>query len=147
MKRRLDPTIKPLAGWKIVIVDDTPDNLSVAEMALRFNGAEVMTAGDGEAGMVLLKSVVPTVILLDIRMPKMDGWTMFRALKANPETAQVPVIAVTAYAMDSDREEILAAGFDGYISKPFDIFTLVGTIRDFVAAAQARQTPVEDVTR
>lgn len=146
MKRRLDPNNKPLTGWKIVIVDDTPDNLTVAETLLQFKGAEVLTASDGEEGMALLETIVPTVILLDIRMPKMDGWAMLRAVKKNPARARVPIIAVTAYAMDNDRAEILAAGFDGYISKPFDIFTLADTIKDFVTIYQARHTAVEDVS-
>lgn len=107
--------------WIVLVVDDTPDNLMVAKTVLKFHGATVYTATNGEEGLAVLQTVTPTVILLDIRMPTMDGWTMYRAVRENPATTRIPIIAVTAYAMVSDREDILNAGFDGYISKPFDI--------------------------
>lgn len=119
-------------NWTVLIVDDTMDNLIVAKTVLKFHGATVYTAMNGEEGLKILQEVTPTVILLDIRMPTMDGWTMFRLVRENPAINHIPIIAVTAYAMLSDREEILAAGFDGYISKPFDISQFIIDIEDVV---------------
>lgn len=128
MKDRIPNLGKIAAGWVVLIIDDTPDNLTVAMTALKFHGAEVHTARSGETGLDLLQTIRPTLILLDIRMPFMDGWTTFRILRDNPVTARIPVIAITAYAMEGDQEKTLEAGFDGYISKPFDMFTFVSTI-------------------
>ena len=129
-----------LKDWVILLVDDTPDNLAVAKTVLRFHGADVHTATDGEQGLEMLKRMRPTVILLDIRMPKMDGWQMFKWVRENPETRHAPIIAVTALAMESDREEMLNAGFDGYISKPFDLFNFVSNIQRVVLDVSAPQT-------
>lgn len=114
--------------WVVLLIDDMPDNLVVAQLALKYHGAQVYTAANGQDGLDLLEQIRPTVILLDIRMPTMDGWTMFEILRSNPATSDIPVIAVTAYAMDSDRERILNTGFDGYLSKPFDVVTFVADI-------------------
>lgn len=115
-------------GWVVLIVDDTPDNLEVARTALQFHGAQVHTATNGIEGLRKLEEIEPTVILLDIRMPKMDGWTVFRTARGNPATAHIPIIAVTAYAMDNNRDDLLRAGFDGYIAKPFDVSDFVEEI-------------------
>lgn len=122
--------------WVVLIVDDMPDNLMVAELALKFHGAQVLKATNGEEGLAVLRQVQPTVILLDIRMPTMDGWKMFEILRASPETAHIPVIAVTAYAMDSDRDRVFAAGFDGYLSKPFNVVTFVADIADVLTSVK-----------
>ena len=129
---------QPLKNWVILLVDDTPDNLTVARTVLRFHGAEVYTATDGEQGLEMLKTLRPTVILLDIRMPKMNGWEMFRWVRGNPETRQVPIIAVTALAMENDREEMLNAGFDGYISKPFDLLNFISNIQRVIESTAAQ---------
>lgn len=139
--RNLNTNIK---GWVILIIDDMPDNLKVAKTALKFHGAEVFTAIDGESGLELLKTIQPNVILLDIRMPKMDGWAVFRSIRENPVTAPVPVIAITAYAMDSDKDEVLQAGFNGYISKPFDIFTFVQEVERLTLLALKNRDQSED---
>lgn len=115
-------------GWVVLMVDDTPDNLVVAKTALQFHGAEVHTVTNGADGLALLKKIEPTVILLDLRMPGMDGWDMFSAIRANPATQHIPLIAVTAYAMEGDRERILDTGFDGYIPKPFDLFNFASQV-------------------
>jgi CheY-like chemotaxis protein len=120
------------AGWVVLIIDDVPDNLLVLTTALKYHGAEVHTATSGEEGLALLKSLRPTVLLLDIQMPRMNGWDMLRAVRAIPDHAQLPVIAVTAYAMDGDRERILAAGFDGYIAKPFNVLVIIQEIQRYL---------------
>ena len=140
MKHQPAKASKIAADWVVLIVDDTQDNLAVARTALQFHGAEVHTASNGEDGLERLNTMKPTVILLDIRMPKMDGWAMFKSVRENPEIADIPIIAITAYAMESDRDEILQAGFDGYIAKPFDMFTFVDEIARLIhQALQKRQ--------
>jgi two-component system cell cycle response regulator DivK len=110
-------------SWKVLIVDDEPDNLMIPSEILRFHGAEVHTARDGVEGLKTLQHLTPTFILLDLSMPEMDGWQMHEQIRANPTTAAIPVIALTAHAMHQDRERVLAAGFDGYIAKPFYLAT------------------------
>jgi len=123
-----------VTDWIVLVVDDMPDNLVVAQLALKYHGAQVFTATNGQEGLDLLQQVQPTVILLDIRMPTMDGWQMFEILRGSPETRDIPVIAVTAYAMDTDKERILAAGFDGYLAKPFNVVTFVSEIADALSS-------------
>lgn len=145
MKRKATGPLNSVASWVVVIVDDTPDNLIVAKTALNYYGAQVHTATNGEDGLALLETVTPTVVLLDIRMPRMDGLTMIKHIRANPRTAHLPVIAVTAYAMNSDKDEILKTGFDGYMPKPFDMFTFVADIEKCISAKLERQaTETED---
>jgi CheY-like chemotaxis protein len=128
-------------AWTILIIDDTADNLLVARAALEFHGANVITVNSAEGGFTTLETLQPTCILLDIRMPRVDGWTMFKQLRANPATARIPVIALTAYAMQGDREKIMEAGFDGYIPKPIDINTFVGTLDHLL---QKQMPPAEE---
>lgn len=125
-----------MKNWIILVIDDTPDNLVVIEVVLKYHGAQVHTAISADAGFKLLESISPTVILLDIRMPHVNGVEMFQQLKENPATANIPVIAITAYAMDDDREKFLGLGFDGYMAKPFDIFSFVPEVQQIVLKAR-----------
>lgn len=142
------PTAKlgALADWVILIVDDTPDNVIVAKTALEFHGATVHMANNGEEGLGILKDLRPTVILLDIRMPKMNGWAMFKSIRENPEMNATPVIAITAYSMEEDRKQILEAGFDGYISKPFDVFNFAQNIQTLTIDAIERRQGSQETT-
>lgn len=114
-----------LGGSRILIVDDQFDNIVVAQTVLEFHGAQVHIAGNGQEGLALLDTFAPTAILLDLSMPVMDGWEMLERLRARPDLAGVPVIAVTAHAMHGDRYRVMKAGFDEYIAKPYDIYELV----------------------
>ena len=118
--------------WIVLLVDDDYDNLAVAEQFLEFNGAEVHTAKNGYEGLKILETVVPTFILLDLSMPDMDGWTMLGRIKANPSLVDIPVIALTAHAMTGDQDRVLAAGFDGYISKPFSVMTFIDDLKNII---------------
>ena len=99
----------------------------------------------GEEGLLLLQTYQPTLILLDLSMPKMDGWEMLRHIRNRPETARTPVIALTAHAMEGDRERVLGAGFNGYIPKPFDVMLLPTQIQEIISqmvvAEQKKETP------
>ena len=87
----------------------------------------------------MMATFTPTVILLDLSMPEMDGWEMHRRLKANPETAHIPVIALTAHAMADDKERVMQAGFTGYIPKPYTIKTLVNDMQTILENKDARR--------
>lgn len=128
MFRTPEPIRGEIRGWTILIIDDTPDNLMVARAALTHFGVQVQTAYNGEEGLALARQIKPTVILLDIKMPKMTGWDVLKIIRSDPELASTLVIAITAYAMDTDRQEVMEAGFNGYISKPFDLFTFVAEV-------------------
>jgi two-component system cell cycle response regulator DivK len=127
-----------IKDWTVLIVDDEPDNLGVAQKVLSYGGATVHIAENGLEGLAVLKTVKPTFILLDLSMPEMDGWEMFNHTRANQRLVNVPIIALTAHAMAGDKEKVLSAGFNGYIAKPFRINSLLEEIRkclsDFNAA-------------
>lgn len=129
--------------WTILVVDDDEDNRLIAVDTFETFGATVHTSENGETGLELVASIKPTFILLDLSMPVMDGWTMLKKLRENEETAHLPVIALTAHAMTGDQERAAEAGFDGYITKPFDIMSVVDdvkkTLKQFVAAKATKE--------
>ncbi len=116
--------------WSVLIVDDEPDNLEVVALYLDFIGATVKIARDGQEGLEMLKTFHPNLILLDLAMPKMDGWEMRAALRENPLARDVPTIALTAHAMPTDKDRVRDAGFDGYLAKPFSLPTLLTDLLD-----------------
>lgn|SRR5574341_1161084 len=130
------PTDQQISQWKVLIVDDDSDNLGIPEQYLAHHGAEVRTAENGEEGLKALEGWKPTLILLDLSMPVMDGWEMLKKVRADPATADVPVIALTAHAMPEDEQRVLEAGFSGYISKPFMLPTFVRDIKRWLERTQ-----------
>lgn len=139
--------IENMANWTTLIVDDEPDNLKVAEKVLSFNGATVVTAVNGLEGLAALKEQDYTFILLDLSMPQMDGWEMFKALRKDEDFAHLPVIALTAHAMEGDREKALKLGFDGYITKPFRIDTLIKDIKAILVQSTTNRKEKDDGQR
>ena len=115
--------------WKILVVDDEPDNLAVVVDVLEFYGVTVKAAKDGQEALEILHDFTPTLILLDLSMPKMDGWEMLKHVKSQPTLQIVPVVALTAHAMSDDKRRVLAAGFDGYLKKPINVVTLIKDLR------------------
>jgi CheY-like chemotaxis protein len=115
--------------WAVLVVDDEPDNLEVVADTLTFYGVSVKTAEDGLDGLAVLQEFDPDFILLDLSMPKMNGWEMRTRIKADAKRSLIPIIALTAHAMPGDVERALAAGFDGYLIKPIDVRTLLDDIR------------------
>lgn len=109
-----------LRGRVVLVVEDEPDGLEVAARLLLLAGATVLTAANGRQGLEIVAARRPDFIVVDLSMPVMDGWEMQCELKGNPDTASIPVIALTAHAMQSIKEQVLAAGFAAYISKPLD---------------------------
>jgi two-component system, cell cycle response regulator DivK len=113
----------------VLLVEDNEDNLRIYSTFLTYSGYRVLEAADGEAGLALARSELPDVILMDVSIPKMDGYEVTRRLKSDPATAQIPVIALTAHALPSDRDRALDAGCDGYIPKPAEPRLVVAEVR------------------
>ncbi len=113
---------------KILLVEDNEMNRDMLSRRLTRRGYEVIIAEDGELGVELAGSATPDVILMDMSLPKIDGWEATRMVKANPVTAPIPVIALTAHAMAGDREQALGAGCDDYDTKPIELDRLLGKI-------------------
>lgn len=116
----------------IFIIDDHPVNLELVKVLLVLEGYEVHTAGDAESALVLLPQVRPDLILMDIQLPGMDGLELARRLKADPVLKQARIVALTAYAMKGDEQKALAAGCDGYLSKPIDTRTFPKMVASFL---------------
>ena len=108
----------------VLIVEDNPRNLKLARDVLNHAGYDTLEAASAEEGLALARQRRPGVVLLDIQLPGMDGMQALSRLRADPETSDIPVIALTAFAMKADRERFLAAGFDHYVEKPLDIHEL-----------------------
>jgi two-component system cell cycle response regulator DivK len=119
-------------GKRILIVEDEPKNLKLFRDLLQKFGFETIEATDGEQGVELAKTTEPDLILMDIMMPKMDGLEATRTIKAQPNCRQIPIIALTSYAMKGDRERAIEAGCDGYITKPVDIRELMKSIEQTI---------------
>jgi CheY-like chemotaxis protein len=116
----------------ILVVEDNEDNLTLIDYLLRAYGYAPMLANNGPEGIRIAKEARPELVLLDIRMPDMDGYEVAAAIKNIAELAGTKIVAVTASAMVGDRERIAAAGFDGYIQKPIDPETFMNRLRPFL---------------
>jgi len=114
---------------KILYVEDNEDNVYMLTRRLRQHGYEVVVAGDGERAVAMAAAEAPDLILMDLGLPVLDGWEATRRLKGAPETKAIPVIALSAHAMDGDREKAVAAGCDDYDTKPVNLPRLLEKIR------------------
>jgi two-component system cell cycle response regulator len=127
---------------RVLVVDDEPVNLDLVEYLLRAFGHEPIVALGGESALRLANERVPDLVLCDIQMSQMDGFEVLRRLREDPRFAKTPVVGVTALAMVGDRERVLAAGFDGYVTKPITPETFVLEIEQYLAPELAlRQQP------
>ncbi len=123
---------------KILYVEDNEDNIFMLTRRLRQQGFEVLVARDGEEGVAMAAAEAPDLILMDLGLPVLDGWEATRRLKAGPETHSIPVVALSAHAMDGDREKALAAGCDDYDTKPVNLPRLLEKIRAVLAQEKER---------
>jgi two-component system cell cycle response regulator len=117
---------------RILVIEDNPANMALVRYVLEAFGYAVIEAADGEKGLELARAAPPDLVICDLQLPGIDGIEVAKRLRALPALARVPLIAVTAYAMVGDRERVLAAGFDGYISKPLDPQAFVPQIAAFL---------------
>ena len=124
--------VKKGSSPKILVVEDNQDNREMVVKVLKFNGYQVVEADDGEEAIEKAKAEHPDLILLDIFLPKMDGYEVTRRLKGDTSLKNIPIIALTAHAMKGSMEEALAAGCDGYIPKPIDVRELSKQIQRFL---------------
>lgn len=123
----------------ILVVDDNPTNLKLAGDLLEFEGYDVLRAPGATEVQDFLKKKQPALILMDIQMPGMDGLTLTRLIKSDPENRTIPIVAMTAFAMKGDEEKALAAGCDGYITKPIDTRSFPGQVAMILNGAAAMQ--------
>jgi two-component system cell cycle response regulator DivK len=117
---------------RMLIIEDNPDSLELAAYLLESAGHTTLRALDGETGVQLALQESPDLVICDLQIPRMDGHAVVRALRANPKWRPVPVVAVTALSMPGDRETTLAAGFDGFLTKPITPETFVQQIESFL---------------
>ncbi len=122
----------------VLIVDDNDKNVRLARDVLRHAGFLTIEASSGREGFAAAVTHQPDVILMDIRLPDVDGTEIVRQLRAEPRTRRIPVIAVTAYAMKGDRERFLEAGFDGYLEKPVSIKELPAQVDAYCRREETR---------
>lgn len=117
---------------KILLVEDDEMNRDMLSRRLIKRGYDVVIATDGEQGVAMARSEDPAVVLMDMSLPVMDGWTATKTLKGDPETAEIPIIALTAHAMSGDEDKARSAGCDDFDTKPVELKRLLGKIEALV---------------
>jgi two-component system cell cycle response regulator DivK len=125
-----------MAGETILIVEDNPVNQKLFLTVLRPHGYRLLTAVDGEEALRLAISELPNLILMDLQLPKMNGFVVTERLKQKAQTAQIPVVALTAHAMPEERIHARKSGFSGYITKPIDTRAFPGQVRAAIDGVQ-----------
>jgi two-component system cell cycle response regulator DivK len=129
---------------KVLYIEDDPVNMILVRKLLRREGIQFLEAANGWAGIALAQTHMPDLILMDMNMPDMDGYEATRRIKSLPELRHIPVVALTANAMDRDRQRSLEAGCEGHITKPIDIDTFAQQVLAFLkAASDARKQLAE----
>jgi CheY-like chemotaxis protein len=126
---------------RVLVVEDKAENLDLMTYLLEAFGHETLVGRNGAEGVAVATEACPDLVVMDLQMPEMDGYEAVAILKRDPATAQIPVLAVTAFAMVGDRDRVLAAGFDGYFTKPIDPTTFV---RDVESHLEPDKRPVRD---
>ena len=124
---------------KILLVEDNEMNRDMLSQRLARAGYEVLIAEDGAQGVAMAMSGSPDLILMDMSLPVLDGWEATRRIKAAAELSKIPIIALTAHAMATDRDKALKAGCDDYDTKPIELERLLGKIRALLEAANSKQ--------
>jgi two-component system cell cycle response regulator DivK len=118
-----------MAAARVLIVEDNGKNMKLFRDVLQATGYETLEATTGTQAIELAAGHAPDLVLMDIRLPDIDGMEALSRLRADERTASIPVLALTAQAMDGDRERLLGAGFDGYIPKPVNVVEFLGVVR------------------
>ncbi|HKP17722.1 MAG TPA: response regulator [Gaiellaceae bacterium] len=119
-----------MTGGRVLVVEDNEKNMKLFRDVLQAKGYGTLEASSGEDALELASAHIPDLVLMDVQLPGIDGIETLERLRENERTASIPVLALTAQAMHGDRERFLAAGFDGYLSKPVDIAELVGAVAE-----------------
>jgi CheY-like chemotaxis protein len=131
--------VEPAArnGQTILLVEDNEDNRIIYTTVLRHVGYDVIEAQDGVQAIALARSERPDLILMDISIPEIDGWEATRILLENPETKSIPIIALTAHALQDDREKAVKMGFAAYLAKPVEPRAVVAEVRRWIGGADS----------
>ena len=124
-------------GKSVLLVEDNEDNLIIYSTILQYGGYRVVEAHDGRAALAAARSAHPDLILMDVSIPYIDGLEVTRRLKADPATSHIPIIALTAHALTTDRDRALEAGCDGYIPKPAEPRAILNAVRGHLGEAEA----------
>ena len=119
----------------VLVVEDNPANLLLVQAVLKRSGYQLASARSAEEAESLLRSIRPYVILMDVRLPGEDGLSLTKRLKSDPATASIPIVALTAYAMRGDEQAALAAGCNGYLTKPIDTTRFADQLRTILEAS------------
>jgi CheY-like chemotaxis protein len=127
------------AGHRILVVDDNVTNLKLIEYLLKAKGYDVLTAVDAETALEAVRTKQPSLVLMDLQLPGMDGLELTRRLKSDPSTREIVIVAVTAYAMKGDEQRALDAGCDGYIAKPIDTRALPHVVESHLGGLSQRR--------
>src|SRR3954463_16013771 len=122
-----------MPGKRVLVVEDNDKNMKLFRDVLQATGYDTLEASTGEDAVELALVHAPALVLMDVQLPGMDGVEALARMRREERTASVPVIALTAQAMHGDRERFLAAGFDGYLSKPIDVVELLRTVEEYCA--------------
>jgi two-component system cell cycle response regulator DivK len=122
-----------VAGEQILLVEDNDKNMKLLRDILQAKGFRTLEAATAEDGLELARDHCPSLVLMDVQLPGINGVEALARMRADDRTASIPVLALTAQAMHGDRERFLAAGFDGYLAKPVDIHELIGVVREHCA--------------
>jgi|SRR5215471_5974791 len=120
----------------ILIVEDNEKNLKLVRDVLQVKGYQTVDAGTAEAGLAIAREKNPDLVLMDIQLPGMNGIDALKALRADPATAGIPVVAITASVMQTDRRQIVGAGFDGFVEKPVNLKNLLDSVQHAVRQAR-----------
>jgi len=125
----------------VLVVEDQEDNRRILSVYLEYVGYRVVSAVNGAEGVATAREQRPNVIVMDISMPVLDGYQALRLLREDPELSEIPVIALTAHALSTDREAVLAAGFDSYLAKPIEPRLVAAEVRRIIALSGDGATP------
>jgi len=128
-----------IGGKTVLLVEDNEDNRIVYSTILQHFGYVVMEALNGEEGIAKARAEHPDLILMDISIPVIDGWEATQVLKRDPETRSIPIIALTAHALASDREKAMEVGCDSYLAKPCEPKAVVSEVEKFIGKGNARR--------
>jgi CheY-like chemotaxis protein len=135
-----------MSGEVILIAEDNPLNRKLVEAVLRPHGYRLLIAVDGLEAIAIATRERPDLILMDLQLPKLGGYEAVQALRSQPETAHIPIVALTAHAMAGERERATAAGCDGYITKPIDTRALPKQVRAYLDSRKGGKSNAPDKT-
>jgi CheY-like chemotaxis protein len=120
--------------WKVLVVEDESDSMELVQGVLEHHGISSVGASDAEKALVLLEDMLPTLILIDLALPGMDGWELMNKVRANQRLSKVPCVAITAFHVPELAEQAIEAGFNAYFAKPLDATSFVRELQGITEA-------------